>query len=182
MRVWVGHAIFAALLMGSFAAHERAPDPHFDGASLEPAVLRVAGAYGWDFVGYKANNVTDIVADEPTLLFQAPGCSQPVLVSLRLSTFEDESIMQYAPRQGYARRYIYYGRTWDAPDPRAVFVQRIKYRVLALFGLTEYTPSQYLLLVERPRHCKAAEAIDWRSVWDSNYLPPAEANTSDAGK
>ena len=97
MRVWAPHAVFAAMLMGSLAAHERAPDPYFDSESLEPAVLRVAQSHGWEFVGYKGNNVTNIVADEPTLVFQAPGCSKPVLVSLRLATFEDR--VYYAIRR-----------------------------------------------------------------------------------
>ena len=182
MRVWAAHAVFAALLLGSLAAHERAPDPRVYGASLEPAVLRVAGSHGWGFLEHKANIVTDIVANESTLVFQVPGCAQPVLVSLRLWTFEDESIMQYAAQPGYTRRYIYYERTWDTPNPRAVFVQRLKYRALAMFGLTGYAPSDYLLLVEAPPHCQAAEVIDWRPVWNRDYRAAAEVGATAAGE
>jgi hypothetical protein len=50
----------------------------------------------------------------------------------------------------------------------------MKYRVLATFGLTEYTPSWYLILVETPKNCRTAAAIDWRSVWNRNYLAAAQ--------
>ena len=43
------------------------------------------------------------------------------------------------PREpGHVRRYICFDRTWDTPDPRAAFFQRMKYAALAMFGLTEY--------------------------------------------
>ncbi|MBV8104957.1 MAG: hypothetical protein JO223_10105 [Hyphomicrobiales bacterium] len=81
--------------------------------------------------------------------------------------------MESAPEQGYTRRYIYFNRSWDTPDPRAAFVQRMKYGVLAAFGLTEYVPSWYLILVETPKNCRTAAAVDWRSVWNRNYLVAA---------
>jgi hypothetical protein len=46
----------------------------------------------------------------------------------------------------------------------------MKYAALAVFGLTRYVPSGYLLLVESPSHCSVADAIDWRNVWDRDYL------------
>jgi len=48
--------------------------------------------------------------------------------------------------------------------------------VLAMFGMTEYEPSRYLLLVEAPPHCHAAETIDWRPVRSGNTLAAAQAN------
>ncbi len=173
MRVWAAHAVFAAILIGSLAARGLAADPLDDNASHERAVLRVAGSHGWGFGEYRATS--GIL--RPTLVFEAPGCSQPVLVSLHSWTFEDEAITQSAPQQGYARRYIYFDMTWDTPDRQAAFVQRMKYRVLAMFGLTEYEPSQYLLLVETPPHCQAAQAIDWGPVWNRDTLAAAQAST-----
>ncbi len=85
-------------------------------------------------------------------------------------------MMHYAPEPGYVRRYIYFDRTWDTPDPRAAYLQRMKYAVLAKFGMTEYQPSDYLLLVEAPPHCHAAETIDWRPVWSRDTLAAAQAN------
>jgi hypothetical protein len=114
-----------------------------------------------------------------TLVFEAPGCSQPVTVSARLSTFEEESLMEHDPVQGYTRRYIYFDRSWDTPEPRAAFAQRMKYSALAMFGLTEYVPSRYLILVEAPKNCRAAEAIDWRSAWKRSYLA-ADATAAQA--
>ena len=171
MRAWAGHAVFATILMGSLAAQNRAADwPDNKSARLlEPAILRVAGSYGLNLHEYRTTSGTT----SRTLVFEALGCSQPVKVSLRLSTFEEESLMESAPEQGYTRRYIYFNRSWDTPDPRAAFVQRMKYGVLAAFGLTEYVPSWYLILVETPKNCRTAAAVDWRSVWNRNYLVAA---------
>lgn len=47
-------------------------------------------------------------------------------------------------------RYVYIDRTWDKPDHLAFFVDRMKYAVLATFGLTRYLPSWHLLRVELP--------------------------------
>ena len=88
--------------------------------------------------------------------------------------------MRYATERGYTRRYIYFDRTWDSPDPRAAFVQRMKYAFLAMFRMTEYEPSAYLLLVETPPHCQAAEAIDWRPVWSGHK--PAATHAGNATK
>ncbi len=132
MRVWAAHAVFAAILVGSLATHQRAADALVDSGSLEPAVLRVARSHDWGLGEHRTTSGTSV----PTLVFEAPACSQPVFVSLRLSSFEEETIMQYAPEPGRVRRYIYFDRTWDTPDPRAAFLQRMKYAVLAMFGIT----------------------------------------------
>ncbi len=174
MRTWAAHAVFAAILIGSLVTRERAADALADSVSLEPAVLRVAGSHGWGFDDYRTTSGTV----SRTLVFEAPGCSQPVFVSLRLSSFEEETTTQYAPEPGYARRYVYFDRTWDAPDPRAAYLRRMKNAVLAKFGMTEYEPSRYLLLVEAPPHCHAAETIDWRPVWSRDTLAAAQANAT----
>ncbi len=170
MRVWAAHAVFAAILIGSLATHQRAADALVDSDSLEPAVLRVARSHDWGLGGHRTTSGV------PTLVFEAPGCSQSVFVSLRLSSFEEETIMQYTAEPGYVRRYIYFDRTWDTPDPRAAFLLRMKYGVLAMFGMSEYEPSRYLLLVEAPPHCHAAESKDWRPVWSRDTLAAAQAN------
>jgi len=172
MRVWAMHAVFAAILIGSLAAQERATEVLAVSDSLEPAVLRVARSHGLDFREYRTNSGTVLRA----LVFEAPSCSRPVIVNLRLGTFEEESV-QSAPDQGYVRSYYYIARSWDAPAPHAVWAQRVKYGALAMFGLTEYVPSRYLLLVDAPPQCQAAETIDWRPVWNRVYLAAPQAET-----
>jgi hypothetical protein len=172
VRVWAIHAIFAAILVGSLAAKERTAAPFEDSPDLlEPVVLSVAASEGLRLL----ETGTASKGTPRVLVFEAPGCSHPMRVSLRLWTFEQESLLQRVPDLGYTRRYIYLDRTWDAPNPRAVFFQRMKYKWLAMFGLTEYVPSRYLLLVEAPVDCRAAETIDWRSVWSRRNLA-AEVN------
>lgn len=177
MRVWAAHAVFAAILVASLASREQSVEPIPDDTSLERAVIRVAGQHGWDFREYR----TTSGMFSRTLVFAAPGCSQPVRVGLRLSTFEDEALSESAPGPGYVRRYAYFDRIWDTPEPRAAFIQRMKYAALAPFGLTEYTPSRHLLEIEAPANCPAAEAIDWRSVWNREELA-AQAATAAAPK
>ncbi len=153
MRISVAHAVFAAILVGSLATRELAAEPPPDSASLEPAVLRVAGSYGWGFRGYKKTSGMISRA----LVFDAPGCWQPVRVSLRLATFEEQALLEPAPQPGYSRHYVYFDQAWDAPNPWGAFVQRMKYGALAVFGLTTYLPSRYLLLVEAPEDCRVVE-------------------------
>jgi hypothetical protein len=88
MRVWAVHTVFAAILIGSLAAQERATEVLVDSDSLEPAVLRVARSHGLDFREYRTNSGTVLRA----LVFEDPSCSRPVIVSLRLGTFEEESV------------------------------------------------------------------------------------------
>ena len=172
MRAWAAHGVFAAILIGSLMTRERPAGAVADSSSLEPAVLRVAGSHGWRIGDYRTTSGMVSRA----LVFGAPGCSQPVFVSLRLSSFEEETLMQYTAEPGYVRHYIYFDRTWDTPNPRAASLLRMKYAVLAMFGMTEYEPSRYLILVEAPPHCYAAETIDWRPVWSGDTLAAAQAN------
>lgn len=171
MKAWAAHAVFATILVGSLAARERSAAPLPD-SLLEPAVLRVAESHGWGLREYRTTSGMSMMSR--SLVFDAPGCSQPVLVSLRLSTFEEETLMG-STETGYARRYVYFDRTWDTPDPRAAVVERMKYAALAMFGLTRYSPSWYLLQVEAPANCRAAAAMDWRSVWNRDDLAAAQA-------
>lgn len=160
MRVWAAHAIFATILMGSLAARERSAEPPSN-SLLESIVIRIAGAHGWSLREYRAiSGMTSRL-----LVFEAPGCLQPVRVSFRLSTFEDDILGDAVPHRGYTRRYVYFDHSWDTPHPRAAVIQQMKYAALAKLGLTDYAPSWYLLLVEAPSDCRAATAMDWRPVW-----------------
>ena len=173
MRAWPLHIVFATILVGSLAAKERAADVvvEVDNGALEAAVTRVARSHGLAFREYLtfAGNV-------PALAFEAPGCSRPVLVVLRV-TFDYEPVMQSARGQGDLLRYVYIDRSWEKPDRLAFFVDRMKYAALATFGLTRYVPSGHLLLVESPPRCQAADAIDWRNVWDRDYVGAGRTDT-----
>ncbi len=170
MRVWAAHAVFATVLVGSLAGRERPAEAPIVGASLESVIVRVARSQGLGFREYRANNTGGV----RTMVFDAPGCSQPVLVIWRLATFEDEATIESTPGQGYRQRYVYIDRKWNSPDPWAVSIQRIKYSFLAMFGLSEYAPSAFTLQVETPGDCPAAERIDWRPAWSRSYLAAAE--------
>jgi hypothetical protein len=172
MRIWAAHAVFATILAGSLAAQARRVEPLDDNESaLEAAILRVAGSHDWRLRDY----VTTGGMLSQTLVFEAPGCSQPVFVGLRLSTFEEEALTGNGPEPGYALRYAYFDETWDRPQPRAAGVTRLKYGVLATLGLTEYAPSRHLLMIDAPADCRTAN-LDWRPIWTQAELERGRVN------
>jgi hypothetical protein len=165
VRTWPLHIVFAIILVGSLATRERAGDVLSE-RDLEPAVIRVAHSRGLVFRQYTTIADTDVRA----LIFRASRCPRPVLVTVVSGTFDQDLGARTAREQGDELRYIYIDRTWGKPDPLAFFIERMKYAVLATFGLTPYLPSRYLLRVESPPQCRIADAIDWRMVWNRNYL------------
>jgi hypothetical protein len=169
MRAWPLHVVFATLLAGSLAAKERSGDALVRHVNLEPAIIRVAGAQGLIF----QNDVTLAGSSLRALEFEAPGCARPVLVAVLSVIIDLEPVLRSAREQGDALRYVYIGRSWERPDRLGIFVERLKYAALAPFGLTRYVPSQDLLMVEAPAQCHAADAVDWREVWDRHYLGAA---------
>ena len=166
MRAWPLHVVFATILVGSLAAKERTADMLVDVDDLdrETAVLHVARASGLVF----REDVT-IGGNVRALAFEAPGCSRPVLVVLRVS-FDEETLLRAAPEQGDVSRYVYIDSSWEKPARLAFFVERMKYAALATFGLTRYVPSGHLLLVASASRCQLIDAIDWRDVWNRDYV------------
>lgn len=173
MRVWA-HALLAAVLVGSLVSRERSAEAPVDSAGLESAAMSVARAQGLAFREYRESD-TDWGR---TMAFDVPGCSLPLLTTWRPATFEDEATIQSAPRRGYRRQYVYFDRKWSHPNRWAVSIQRMKYGLLALFGRTDYATSSYVLEVESPRDCPAAERIDWRPAWTRTDLAAAGANAA----
>ena len=169
MRAWPLHVVFATMLVGSLAAKERAADVlvELDNPDLETAVTRVAQSHGLTFRDHAT-----VAGNVPALVFEAPGCSRPVLVALRV-TFDFEPFVSSARERGDELRYVYLDRSWEKPDRLAFFAERMKYAALATFGLTRYVPSAHLLLVDSPSRCQVADAIDWRNVWNRDYVGAA---------
>jgi hypothetical protein len=166
MRAWPLHFVFATILVGSLAAKERTADMLVDVDDLdrETAVMHVARAHGLVF----REDVT-ITGNVRALAFEAPGCSRPVLVVLRVS-FDDEPLLSSAREQGGVSRYVYIDRSWERPARLAFFVRRMKYAVLATFGLTRYVPSGHSIFVASASRCQLVDSIDWRNVWNRNYV------------
>lgn len=171
MKAWPLHLVFATILVGSLAAKERSADAlvDVDTLELETAVKRVAQSHGLAF----GEHVT-IAGNVPALAFEAPGCSRPLLVVMHV-TFDFEPLAQSIREQGDALRYIYLDSSWEKPDRLAFFVERMKYAALATFGLTRYAPSGHLLMIGSPPGCRAADAVEWRNVWNRDYLKATKA-------
>jgi hypothetical protein len=176
MRAWPLHVVFATILAGSLAAKERAADMLVDVDNLdrEMAVARVAWSQGLVF----RENGT-VAGSLPALVFDAPGCSGAVRVVPRVS-FDFDPFVQSAHEQGDVVRYVYIDGSWENPHRVAFSIERMKYAVLATFGLTRYVPSGHMLLVESPPECQTVDAIDWRNVWNRDYTGLTEATTDAA--
>ncbi len=178
MRVFAAHAVFAAILAGSLAARERAATTPIPNAAFESAVLRVATSKGLRFREYGANTTG---TELRMLAFDAIGCSQPVFVLFRFASFEDEATTASTPEHAYLSQYVYIDRKFDEPSLRPVFIQRIKYGLLSMFGLTDSAPYwniPFLLQVETPVNCPVAEQIDWSPAWSRKFIAAAEATVA----
>lgn len=173
MKVGLLHAVFATVLVASLVTKGELSDPLMDSANLEQAVIRVAQSHGIAFRGY--TTVTD--AEIRALLFDTPECADSSLVTLVAVTLEQEALVgSHASFAGAQRRYIYIDQAWDQPRRFDVFLERAKYAVLSGVGLSSYLPSWHMLLVESPANCRAIQQIDWRLVWDRNYLSTMTPN------
>jgi hypothetical protein len=166
MRAWPLHFVFATILFGSLAAKERATDILVDvnNLDLEASTKRVAQSHGLIFRDH-----IQVAGNAFALVFEAPNCSGPVLVVLRMS-FDLETVVRPLRERGDILRYVYIDGSWENPAPLSFFAERIKYAALATFGLTRYVPSGYVLLVALPPRCPITDAIDWRVVWNRDYV------------
>jgi hypothetical protein len=92
-------------------------------------------------------------------------------------TFDFEPVMRSAREHGDVLHYVYIDRTWEKPERLAFFLERMKYAALATFGLARYVPSGHLLVVQSSPPCQAADGIDWRNVWNRDYVGAIPAET-----
>ncbi len=113
--------------------------------NIEPAVIHVARSHGLTL----REEMTTAKGPVRALVFDAPGCGQPVVIALLSVTFEEEPILAPVREQRDVVRYVYFDRTWNLPDRLAVFFEWKKHKALALFGLTQYVPSRFCCVLRR---------------------------------
>ena len=177
MRAWPARVLLASLLIGSLAIKAGTGGVFAEDHSFEAAVIRVAQSGRLTL--HQNNIITG--TDIRTLIFDAAGCSRPVLAALLSLSFEEEPIVRSAREPGYALQYFYIERSWAEPPRLTIYVERVKYIVLGILGLTQFTPSRQVLLVESPPRCSAASDVKWQNVWqhapptlpDRHLLPPS---------
>jgi hypothetical protein len=171
MRAWPLHALFTMLLVASLVARERAGgDVLSEPADMEPAVIRLAQSLGLAYRGLAP--LAD--SDARVLSFDARDCPRPVLIAVLAVSLEAAPVLAEVGAPGDHRRYVYFDQSWTSPERFALLRERAKLAALALAGLTRDVPSWHMLLIEAPQGCRAAEAIDWRPVWDRDYLASAQ--------
>jgi hypothetical protein len=172
MRAWPLHIVFASLLFGSLAAKQLAADAPIDAADFEPTIIRVAGAQGLAFREYSTLTGTDVSA----MAFEAPDCSRPVLIVVLEENLDRAAMVDLGGEVGDVLRYIYIDRSWDKPNRLSFYIQRMKYALLKTFRLTRYDPNPRVLWVDAPSGCQIADRIDWRNVWNRDYLAATRAD------
>jgi hypothetical protein len=173
MRVWPLHLLFGALLVGSLTAQQRTADTLVEIApkDLSAAVTRIAQAHGWSLRDHQT-----VYGNVSALRFDAPGCSEPVIVALRVNFDFAPFVQSSVGEQVRVARYVYINRSWEQPNRLAFFIYRMKYAALATFGLTHYVPGGHLMLVEAPSDCRSAATIDWGNAWNRDYAAAARAD------
>jgi hypothetical protein len=172
MRAWPLHLVFSTILVGSLAGKERAIDVLEAGdVTLQIAAARIGQSQGLDFREYRM-----VAGNLPMVVFEAPGCSGPLLVIAHMQ-FDEEPVMDSARERGDDIRYVYIDHAWVEPHRLALLVERMKYLALGTFGLTQYVPWGHLLLVDSPPRCEIADAIDWRNMWNRDYMTAVRADT-----
>jgi hypothetical protein len=122
MRVLAFHAVFAAILIGSLVAHERATGVLVNDLRLqEQAVFRAARSHG--LILHEHQTESKFL----NLVLEGSGCSQPVTIIFRSITFEEQAAIQPDADLGYVRRYFYIELKSEKADPWTVWIERVKY-------------------------------------------------------
>lgn len=166
MKARVGHALFALVLGGSVLANARPTQPPAKAEQLVDAVINVARSNDLTFRGRTtlANHLVD------ALIFDAKGCSEPVTVAVLSVLAEQAPLLEAQNLEGRTLRFAFYDRRWRTPSRPLIVWERKEQTVLALFGLTRFVPSEYMLAIAASSGCKAVDTIDWQNVWDRRYL------------
>jgi hypothetical protein len=163
----VGHALFALILGSSVLANTRPADhPPADAEQLATAVITIARSNDLTFRGRTALASQLIDA----LTFDAKGCREPITVALLSVMSEQAPLLETQNLEGRTLYFVFYDRRWRAPDRVAIAWERKQQKALALFGLTRFVPSAYMLAIAAASDCRAADVIDWQNVWDRRYL------------
>jgi hypothetical protein len=111
-----------------------------------------------------------------------PTAAAGIVVVVLEENLDREAMADLGGDEGDALRYVYIDRDWEKPDRLAFFVERLKYAALKAFRLTRYVPDPHLLLVVSSPGCRVAGRIDWRDVWNRDYLAAIRAGTEATSK
>ena len=96
-----------------------------------------------------------------------PGCDWPVRVTpIRLS-LEEVPLLEGSLIPRDVSHYVFVGRSWSAPTPRAIRLEWLKQKLAPLLGFPIRARLDTVLFVAAPRNCAAVEKIDWLQLWSS---------------
>jgi hypothetical protein len=166
MKARMGHALFALVLGGSILANARPTHTPAEAEQLVTAAIDIARSNDLTFRGRStlANHLVD------ALIFDAKRCSEPIMVAVLSVLGEPAPLLEAQNPEGRTLRFVYYDRRWRTPSRPLIVWKRNEQAALAMFGLTRFVPSKYMLAITASSDCKAADTIDWQNAWDRRYL------------
>lgn len=136
---------------------------HAKPADFRAAAIDLVARQGWAAQEETGNT------EQPlgnAINFRAAGCQasgQIFVVGLNLQA---APMLDHITRPGYARRFVYLGRTWLNQDRLAMRLEWLKYKVLSLLWLGRYEANESALIVVEPPDCRRAETVDWSRLWE----------------
>jgi hypothetical protein len=160
MRPAVLRLIFAALLVATPASQFHAfYAPKTDALSKLADILKDQG--------FSTQVLPVYLGYSRSMSVAVPGCEWPVRVTpIRLS-LEEVPLLEGSLIPGDVSHYVFVGRSWNAPTPRAIRLEWLKQKLAPLLGFPIRSRLDTVLFVAAPRNCVAAEQIDWLPLWSS---------------
>lgn len=166
MRAALLRTAFVALLAATVITKMHAPRVE---RTLDAGVIATLAHHGLSPQHHSAEQGSALPS---SISFNAPGCDGAVQVVPIQLNLQEGPLLNTVGAANYSRRIVYLDRTWRDPDRLGMRLVWLKYKALSLLGMSPYVPTTLALLVAQPRGCHAAEAIDWRAVWQQPASKP----------
>lgn len=161
MRLLALRTLFAGLLISTVAGKiwlARADLPDIRAGAIETMLRQ-----GW--VAYEETGNHDQPLGN-AVNFRAVECEalgQLFIVGLNLQA---APMLDHITKPGYARRFIYLGRTWLNQDRFGMRLEWLKHKIFGLVGLGQYEANESAIVIVEPPDCKRAETVDWSRLWE----------------
>jgi hypothetical protein len=157
-------AVFVALLLATLASKaQTSPTASIGVLDIRASIIDVLAGQG---LAAREDQAGQGQVFAGSVLFHAPGCDRevrvvPVSISLWEGPLFDEVI-----GPDHAKHFRYLDGAWLTEDRIGIRLEWLKHRALAMFGLSRYIASPFVLLIAEPRGCDVVKTVDWRLVWE----------------
>jgi hypothetical protein len=136
---------------------------HVKPSDMRSAAIDLVSRKGWAAYEETGN------AAQPlgnAIHFRATGCQASGQIFVVPLNLQDAPMLDHMTSQGYARRFVYLGRTWLNEDRAEMRLEWLKYKALSLLWLGRYEANESALIVVEPPDCGRSETVDWSGLWE----------------